>query len=234
MSLRIFIGWDSRFPAPGQVLAYTLRKHASGPLDIRFLDYRHLRDCYNFEREHDPLATTEFTYSRFLVPYLCGYEGTALFLDNDMACFADIYEIAQYLSREQSLAVVQHEHNPTATTKMYGVQQTSYPRKNWSSLMLMNCDKLGLWTRRTVETASGAYLHRFEDIPDYLIGSIPKVWNSLDAMDEHTKIIHWTSGGPWFEQCRDCPHADVWKELFAEACTAKAVTLDSAIKQARD
>jgi hypothetical protein len=77
-------------------------------------------------------------------------------------------------------------------------------------MMLMNCEKLTLWTKDVVETASGAYLHRFQDIPDDQIGELPKTWNTLDWMDALTKLIHWTSGGPWFEQTKDCPHADVW------------------------
>jgi hypothetical protein len=53
-------------------------------------------------------------------------------------------------------------------------------------------------------------LHRFQDIPDDQIGDLPKTWNTLDTMDANTKLIHWTSGGPWFEQTRNCPYADVW------------------------
>ena len=87
-----------------------------------------------------------------------------------------------------------------------------YPRKNWSSLMLMNCAKLRLWTKEVVETQSGAYLHRFQDIPDGQIGELPRTWNTLDWMDEHTKLVHYTSGGPWFEECRDHPYGAIWLE----------------------
>jgi hypothetical protein len=93
---------------------------------------------------------------------------------------------------------------------MDGRVQTVYPRKNWSSLMLMNCARLQLWTKQVVETQSGAYLHRFQDIDDDLIGEIPDTWNTLDWMDERTKLIHYTSGGPWFEECKDHPFAEVW------------------------
>ena len=93
---------------------------------------------------------------------------------------------------------------------MYGAVQTSYPRKNWSSMMLMNCGKLRLWTKEIVETQTGAYLHRFQDIPDDRIGELPKTWNTLDWMDDTTKLIHYTNGGPWFEQYLDHPHAAIW------------------------
>jgi lipopolysaccharide biosynthesis glycosyltransferase len=203
---RIFIGWDSRFPEPAEVLRYSLLKHSSIALDIRFLKLNDLK----LKRAHDPLASTEFTYSRFLPPHLCNFDGTALFLDNDMLCLADIREIAELDMRDYALRVVKHDYNPTATVKMNGAVQTAYPRKNWSSMMLMNCEKLSLWTKDVVETATGAYLHRFQDIADDQIGDIPKTWNTLDWMDKSTKLIHWTSGGPWFEQTKDCPHADVW------------------------
>ncbi len=218
---RIFIGWDSRFPEPAEVLRYSLLKHSSIPLDIRYLKLNELK----LNRTHDPLASTEFTYSRFLPPHLCNFKGTALFLDNDMLCLADIREIADLDMKGLALRVVKHDYAPTATVKMYGAVQTSYPRKNWSSMMLMNCEKLTLWTKDVVETATGAYLHRFQDIPDNEIGDIPKTWNTLDWMDKATKLTHWTSGGPWFAQTQNCPHADVWlkaRDEWKAAQKAKA------------
>jgi hypothetical protein len=214
---RIFIGWDSRFPEPADVLAYSLRKHSSIPLDIRYLKLTELK----LKRPLDPLASTEYTYSRFLVPSLCKYLGTALYLDSDMLCLSDVREIANLDMSHDALRVVQHDFAPTASVKMNGVKQTAYPRKNWSSMMLMNCEQLTLWTKDVVETASGAYLHRFQDIPDEEIGHLPKFWNVLDRLDKTTRLIHWTSGGPWFEQTRNCPHADVWLAAREEARTAQ-------------
>ena len=208
--LDVYIGWDSRFPEPADVLAQSIRDHASIPVRIRFLKYAELQRTHGFSRAFDPLASTEFTYTRFLVPWLQGYRGKALFLDNDMLCLADVAELERLDMRPYALRVVQHDHQPTESVKMYGCVQTSYPRKNWSSLMLMDCARLRLWTKEVVESASGAYLHRFQDILDEAIGSVPPEWNHLDRPDHTTKLIHWTSGGPWFEQYRDCPGADLW------------------------
>jgi len=208
--LRIFIGWDSRFPEPADVLSYSLRKHASIDLDIQYLNLSELIENHGFQREHDPLASTEFTYSRFLVPHLCGYQGKAIFMDNDMLCLGDIRQLDELPMDDLALRVVKHDYQPSNTVKMYGCPQTSYPRKNWSSLMIMNCDRLRLWTQEVVATATGAYLHRFQDVPDEQIGSIPPTWNTLDWMDDSTQLIHYTNGGPWFEQYKDHPHADVW------------------------
>jgi lipopolysaccharide biosynthesis glycosyltransferase len=216
--LRVFIGWDSRFPEPADVLSYSLLKYASVPLQIRYLKLDELQ----LKRAHDPLASTEFTYTRFLPPYLCDYQGTALFLDNDMLCLGDIKEIAELDMRPYALRVVKHDYSPGNTVKMYGAVQTSYPRKNWSSMMLMDCGKLRLWTKHVVETQTGAYLHRFQDIADEQIGDLPKTWNTLDWMDNTTKLIHYTNGGPWFEQYKDHPHADVWYAMRDEMHAAAA------------
>ncbi len=222
--LRIFIGWDSRFPEPADVLRYSLKKHASIPLDIQYLNLRELSEKHGFVREHDPLASTEFTYTRFLVPYLCNYRGKAIFMDNDMLCLGDIKELDDLDMEGLALRVVKHDYQPTNSVKMYGCPQTTYPRKNWSSLMIMNCDKLRLWTKEVVATASGAYLHRFQDIPDEQIGDIPPTWNTLDWMDESTRLIHYTNGGPWFEQYKDHPHADIWYRYRDEMNAARAET----------
>jgi lipopolysaccharide biosynthesis glycosyltransferase len=203
---RIFIGWDSRFPEPADVLRYSILKHASIPVEVHYLKLSELE----LHRQHDPLASTEFTYSRFLVPHLCNFKGTALFLDNDMLCLGDIREIAELDMTGLALRVVQHDYQPVNSVKMYGCAQTSYPRKNWSSMMLMNCDKLRLWTKQVVETQTGAFLHRFENIPDQEIGKLPKTWNTLDWMDSTTRLIHYTNGGPWFKDYENHPHAGVW------------------------
>ena len=207
---RVFIGYDSTINIDAKVLKYSLEKHSSQPLDTSFLVLKDIVQEHGFSRAHDPLASTEFTYTRFLPPFLCGYSGIALFMDSDMLCFADIMELLNMDMSRYWLRVVKHDYNPTATVKMDGRPQTAYPRKNWSSLMLMNCEKLTMWTKEAVETQSGAWLHRFETIPDEHIGDIPKTWNTLDWYDETTKLVHYTEGGPWFEERKDHPYGDVW------------------------
>jgi lipopolysaccharide biosynthesis glycosyltransferase len=217
--LRIFIGWDSRFPEPADVLRYSLLKHSSIPLDIRYLKLAEL----DFHREVDPLASTEFTYTRFLVPHLCGFEGNAIFMDNDMLCCGDVRELDELSLDGLALRVVQHDYAPTNATKMYGCPQTVYPRKNWSSMMLMDCSQLRLWSKQVVERESGAYLHRFQDIPDEKIGRLPESWNMLDRMDDTTRLIHYTNGGPWFAEYVDHPHAAIWFRYRDEMRAAQAV-----------
>lgn len=218
MRCPIFIGWDSRFPEPARVLSYSLRKRASKSLDIRFLDLRHLRECYGFDPDPDPAATTEFTRSRFLVPWLCGYDGWAVFMDNDILCLSDPTEIFRDLdTAEKALYCVQHDHRPQdGSIKMNGAIQTAYPRKNWSSVMLMNCSKLRCWTPRVAAQATPKQLHRFEDIPDSDIGALDPRWNQLDRMDAPTGLLHWTSGMLWNDLTRDWPHQGVWLQARRE------------------
>ncbi len=222
MNPRIFIGFDSREEICYDVLKYSLEKNSPAPLDIMPLKIRDLAREIAFNRSQDPLQSTEFTYTRFLVPYLCGYKGVVLFMDCDMLCFADIQEIFDLDMSGYWLRVVKHDHRPMSTIKMDGKVQTSYPRKNWSSFMLLNCEKLTMWTKEAVETQTGKWLHRFEPIPDERIGDIPKTWNVLDRYDAATKLIHYTEGGPWFENYKDHPYGDAWLRYRDEYLTSSS------------
>lgn len=209
---RIFIGFDSAQAVASQVLEYSIRRHAKRPVEIVHVRLDEMR-AKGFSRPHDPLQSTEFTYTRFLVPWLCGYEGTALFIDGDMLALGDLTELFDLDMGPYALRVVKHDHRPAEGVKMgkLGMTQTSYPRKNWSSLMLMRCDRLKCWTKEAIETRSGAWLHRFEPIPDALIGDVDgSAWNVLDRYDERTKLVHYTSGGPW------TGYGDVWYQYKAD------------------
>lgn len=207
----IFIGFDGRMSVASEVLINSLRKNSRAPLDIRLLK----KDELGFERI-DPLASTEFTYTRFLVPSLCGFLGKALFMDCDMVCLSDINEVLDLDMSELALRVVKHDYIPVESVKMDGRFQTRYPRKNWSSFMLMDCSKLTCWTREAVERMPAAWLHRFWPIPDSLIGEIGREWNVLDHPKADTKLLHLTSGGPWFKDYQDCSGSDVWCRAYTE------------------
>lgn len=212
--MRIFIGFDSRIPMASDVLIYTLKKHASIPLDIKLLKINEL----DFKRE-DPLASTQFTYTRFLVPLLCNYEGLALFLDNDMVCLSDIKEIADLDMTNFALRIVKHDFIPKYGVKMDGKIQSIYPRKNWSSMMLMDCAKLKCWTKEAVETKPASWLHRFEPITDKLIGELPQHWNVLDEdINLQTKLWHMTTGAPYFDNYANMPNAVIWYKAFYDMC----------------
>lgn len=115
--------------------------------------------------------------------------------------------------------VVQHEYDVEEGIKMDGQVQLPYPRKNWSSMMLWNCShpKNQALDLETVNTASPSFLHRFEWLEDDEIGALDHCWNWLvgwygtsSAMEP--KILHYTQGGPWFEETRNCEFDHVWKQ----------------------
>jgi len=209
----VFIGYDPSQHISFEVLRYSLEKHATEPIDVQPIDAEKLTD---FNRAGDPLASTPFTYTRFLVPYLMGYEGIGLFMDSDMLALGDVSELFHLPMDGLALRVRQHDYNPTATVKMGGKTQTQYPRKNWSSLMLMSNAELEVWSLDEVARQTGAWLHRFEPIPDEKIGDISPEWNVLDHMTGPTKLLHYTSGGPWLPGCENADHADLWHQYREE------------------
>lgn len=220
----IYVGWDSREDVAYQVCRYSVLKHASVPVNIIPLKLHELKEQEIYTREHDKLGSTEFTFSRFLVPYLNKRQGWAMFVDCDFLFTRDIAEIFEFLDESKALMCVKHNYTPTETTKMDGQAQHLYPRKNWSSMMLFNCahpsnHKLSLGV---VNNATGQYLHRFQWLQDEEIGGVPKTWNWLEGwypapFDSSTPAaIHHTRGGPWFKDYQDVDYGDLWLEYFHE------------------
>lgn len=202
------MGWDSREMVAYHTACHSIIQRASGPVSIAALK----QDQLPLNRTPDPLASTEFTYSRFLVPWLCGYEGVALFIDCDVLVDCDIYEIMQHYDPDKAVSCVQHDYTPSTTTKFLGAAQHPYARKNWSSVMLFNnahpdCKNL---TPASVSTGTGKYLHRMEWTTE--VGSIPPEYNYLvgEQECESPKIYHYTLGTPCF--CGvPTDHAIKWK-----------------------
>ena len=220
---RVYIGWDRREPEAYDVAESSLRRNASVPVSIEPIKLDDLVKRGLYTREVDPLASTEFTYSRFLTPALAGYKGWALFCDSDFLWLGDIAGLQEYI-RDNFKAVfcVQHDYKPKEATKMDGVMQTAYPRKNWSSLMLFNCEhpSVKALTPEVVNRESGAYLHRFQWAKDEEIGSLPVEWNWLEGWNEKPKTgtpkaVHYTRGGPWFKEWQNVDYGDLWREEYA-------------------
>jgi lipopolysaccharide biosynthesis glycosyltransferase len=183
------------------VCEYSLRKH-SKDLDIEHLKLSEV-DKNLYWREYKD-QSTEFTYTRFLVPYLQDYEGWALFCDNDFLFLDDVKKIFDMRDDKYALMCCKHDYYPETILKMVNKKQTMYKRKCWSSLMLINCGhksvkKLDL---STVSEQSGRYLHQFKWLKDDEIGSIPRHWNWLvnwykESDEDKPSALHFTEGGPW-------------------------------------
>ncbi|MBN9044528.1 MAG: glycosyltransferase [Rhizobiales bacterium] len=216
--LRIFIGWDSREPIAYEVARASALKHASVPLEIVPIKLQDLVDKGVYTREVDPLASTEFTYSRFFTPWLAGFNGWALFCDCDFLFLGDIGGLLSYKDPSKAVYCVQHDYQPKDSVKMDGKVQTSYPRKNWSSCMWFNCDHPSTrkLTPELINRETGAYLHRMQWAADDEIGALPTDYNWLEGWNEKPekglpKVVHYTRGGPWFKDWQNVDYADLWR-----------------------
>jgi hypothetical protein len=214
--LRVFIGFDKAEIAAYQVCSYSIIKNSSQPVSITPLNIRH----FPWFTNNDYKASTDFAFTRFLVPYLCGFEGQAVFMDCDMLVRGDIAELFSHHSDKKAVSVVQHDYSPKLGNKFLGAQQTQYSRKNWSSVMLFNNEKCHELTPEYVNETPGLKLHQFEWCKGLEIGSLPPTWNHLvgEEMDfTDPDIVHFTRGGPYFKEYERCPYADEWFEYYREA-----------------
>ena len=238
--LKIFIGWDSREDIAYQVCKQSILDTATVPVEIIPLRLDKLRSSGWYTREEDKLGSTEFTFSRFLVPFLCDYKGWALFIDCDFIFKKDIAEL--FSSKDDNYAVMcaHHDYTPREGEKMDGQVQLPYPRKNWSSMVLWNCShpantNVNLELVNNPQT-SGAYLHRFSWLSDNLIGELTHRWNWLVGWYKEPKdgipwALHYTEGGPWFEGFENCEYALDW--VRSEKCMYKDQVKQLVEKEAR-
>ncbi len=223
--IRVFIGYDGKETIAYHVLAHSILARASKPVSIAPLMLTQLKD--SFHRERNALQSTDFAFSRFLVPYLCEYQGWSIFMDCDMLVLDDMENLWKLRDERYAVMCVKHDYTPKTGEKFLGQVQTTYEKKNWSSVMLFNNAKCKALTPEFVNTASGLELHRFKWLDgDHLIGEIPVRWNFL--VGEYEKIpaedisnLHYTLGGPYFNAYKDTDYADLWfsereRLLFAD------------------
>lgn len=211
--IRVFVGYDSKLPVLYNVLQHSIQTRASRPVAVIPVMQSQLKGIYR--REHHPLASTEFSFSRFLVPYLSGYEGWSIFMDNDMLVLDDIANLWDMRDDRYAVMVIQHDHRPEEGVKFLDRPQTKYEKKNWSSVMLFNNAQCRALTPEYVNTASGLELHQFKWLEsDARIGALPPRWNHLvgyDLPDPEACLVHYTSGGPYFNEFQDVEHAEAWR-----------------------
>lgn len=261
-SLALYLGWDSREAAAYHVAAHSVTTRASHPVSITPLVQEQLRNAGVYTRERGATEATEFSMTRFLVPYLNQYTGFSIFADCDILCTTNIYTMLDTIpvdaplwngqetrttlgnvmrhtaafryehvrfADNKAVYVVPHEYVPRSVTKMDGQQQTSYPRKNWSSVMVFDNASCRVLTPGYVSTATGLALHRFQWLEDEQLGYLNLEWNWLVGeygyrdgswfapvgdltfhTDETPKLLHYTLGGPWMAGYENCDHADLW------------------------
>jgi lipopolysaccharide biosynthesis glycosyltransferase len=217
----IFIGYDPREAIAFHVCANSIIRHASGPVQIIPLSLNLLGD---YEEKHTD-GSNHFIYSRFLVPHLMDYKGWAIFMDGDMIVRDDIYKLWDLREVDKDVMVVKHDYKTKMETKYLGAKNENYPRKNWSSVILWNCQnhpnkKL---TPEYVQNATGAQLHRFQHLDDARIGELPAEWNWLPdeyGANPDAKLLHYTLGTPSFHEFADTPQGAEWhrERILTEYC----------------
>ena len=205
--MNIYVGYDSREDLAYQVCEFSIKKQ-SPSANVHPLVFKELIEKNIYTRDEDKLGSTEFTFSRFLVPILNKYEGWALFCDCDVLFLNPLEDLFSLADDKYAIMCVQHDYSPKEGLKMDGKVQSLYPRKNWSSVVLWNCAhpsnrKITLDLVNHPDT-TGKFLHRFSWLNDDEIGSISHEWNWLvdwyhEPQDGKPKAIHYTEGGPWFK-----------------------------------
>ena len=216
--LKIFIGYDQREAVAWHTMAHSIMEKSSIP--ISFVPVNQVNQRKIFTRPIDSKQSNEFSISRFLVPHLSDYSGYSVFFDCDMLVRVDIAEILNVINEQPGKAVycVQHSYEPKDDIKYLNTVQYKYPRKNWSSVVLWNCGhhankKVDL---NFVNNATPMELHRFSWLKDDEIGALDVRWNWLVGEyaepPNDVKNIHWTVGGPYFNEYKDVDFSDEWRD----------------------
>lgn len=215
--MKIFIGWDSREDIAYRVAKKSILSYNSN-LDIYPIKRESLKELGIYTRDLDSLASTEFTLTRFLTPYLSGYAGISIFMDCDMLVQTNIELVLKEIDYKNPVSCVQHpEYLPNSDIKMDGRTQHKYPKKNWSSFMVFNCSHPDLrhnLNLHNVNKFSPQYLHRMEWASS--IGNLSHTWNYLVGYYddiERPNVIHFTDGGPWFDMYKNCKFSKQWLEV---------------------
>jgi len=214
--IKVFIGYDPVEAVAWHVMAHSIFTKSTKPVALIPINLANLKEI--FTRGRDVKQSNEFSFTRFLVPYLSDYRGYSIFFDCDMILRTDIQEIFDEIDKNPGKAVyvAKHDYQPRNDVKYLNTVQYKYPRKNWSSVVVWNCEHLDnkKITPQFVNSASAMDLHRFTWLQDEDIGELSIKWNWLVGEYEDppsdVKIVHWTVGGPYFTEYKNADFADEW------------------------
>lgn len=218
--IRLFCGHDPREEPGLHTFIHSLLRRATAPLSITPLTSLGLAEGSN-----------AFTLSRFLVAQLCEYRGRAIFLDgSDMLALADIAELDALFDPAFAVQVVKHppylsRHERKYMATEMECPQSNYPRKNWASVMLVNCEHPG-WREAHLQMLAGTSalgMLSFSFLRDEEIGELPPCWNVLvdeGQDDSQARILHWTAGIPGFAHYQNARRSVDWFRAFSSVCGA--------------
>ena len=217
----VFVGYDPREAIAYHTCVNSIIPHASQPVAIIPIALNLFQD---YKETHTD-GSNHFIYTRFLVPHLMGFSGCAIFIDGDMILRGDIVELWNLRELDKDVMVVKHDYQTCMPVKYLGSKNEDYPRKNWSSVILWNCNSFPnrQLTPEFVQKSSGSFLHRFSWLDDSRIGELPPEWNWLPdeyGVNTNAKLLHYTLGAPCFQEFADTPQADEWhrERILTEYC----------------
>ena len=221
MIIPIFIGYDKKEAIAYHVCSNSIIRKSTNPVSITPLSL----NMFNFYRETHIDGSNTFIYSRFLVPYLMSYKGWAIFIDGDMLLRSDISELWSMRDEKFAVQVVKHKYKTRQSKKYLGANNENYPRKNWSSVILWDCNhiKNKIMTPGKIQNSSGAELHRFTWLKDNEIGELPVEWNWLPdefGVNNDAKLLHYTLGTPCFHEFATTPMGEEWhrEKIYTDFC----------------
>ena len=207
----IFVGYDPREAVTFHVCVNSIIRHASQPVQIIPIALNLFSD---YDETHSD-GSNQFVYTRFLVPHLMSFDGWAIYIDGDMVVRDDIVKLWDMKQYDKDVMVVKHDYKTIMQHKYMGAKNEDYPRKNWSSVILWNCNAFPnrILKPDFVQEQTGAFLHRFSWLEDHRIGELPRDWNWLpDELGENpdAKLLHYTLGAPCFYEYANTVQADQW------------------------
>ena len=217
-TINLVVGFDQREAVAYHTFCQSVLEKASLP--VRFLPLAE-NTLVDYKETHTD-GSNRFIYSRFLTPYLMGFQGWAIFADGDMVCQTDIKALWDLRDASKALQVVQHDYQTKAHTKYLGNKNENYPRKNWSSLILWNCAHPAhqVLTPAFIQGQKGSFLHRFSWLQDGDIGALPTEWNwlAIEYPDNPSaSLVHFTLGTPCFKDYADSPMSSIWHQARARS-----------------
>lgn len=214
-TIPLFIGYDINEAVVYHTCVNSIVRQSTLPISICPLSPSLLN---GYTETHND-ASNQFIYTRFLVPYIMDYKGWAIYIDGDMVVRDDIVNLWNLRNNKFAAMVVKHDYKTKSKIKYLNSINEDYPRKNWSSVILWNCEhiKNRILTTDFVGKSSGSILHRFSWLNEEDIGSLPFEWNWLpDEYGENNKakLLHYTLGAPCYNEFHETAQANEWhKEL---------------------
>jgi len=214
--IAVVVGFDQREAIAYHTFCQSILEKSTVP--VQFIPLA-MNSLYFYKENHND-GSNNFIYSRFLTPYICDFKGFAVYADGDMICNADISELANLFDPTKAVQLVKHNYETKRSIKYFGNENENYPRKNWSSMVVFNCQHPAnrVLTPQFIQEHDGAFLHRFQWLQDEEIGELDIAWNYL-AIEykprKDAKLIHYTLGTPCLVDFKEAEMSEFWWKTYS-------------------